>query len=52
MITTSYGYMIVTYKHKPLYLAKTDVQPGDVTGEDANIAWNVISIDGQPVVRR
>jgi predicted lipoprotein with Yx(FWY)xxD motif len=51
-LTTSYGYMIVTYNNKPLYLAKTDMKPGDVTAEDANVSWYVISADGQPVVKR
>ena len=51
-ITTSYGYMLVTYNNKPLYLANTDMKPGDVTAEDANIAWYVISVDGQPVIKR
>jgi predicted lipoprotein with Yx(FWY)xxD motif len=51
-MTTSYGYMIVTYNNKPLYLAKSDMKPGDVTAEDANVAWYVISVDGQPVVQR
>jgi predicted lipoprotein with Yx(FWY)xxD motif len=51
-LTTSYGYKIVTYNNKPLYLAKTDMKPGDVTAEDANISWYVISVDGQPVIKR
>jgi predicted lipoprotein with Yx(FWY)xxD motif len=51
-LTTSYGYKIVTYNNKPLYLAKTDMKPGDVTAEDANISWYVISVDGQPIVKR
>lgn len=51
-ITTSYGFMIVTYNNKPLYLAKSDTKPGDVSGEDANIAWYVISPAGQPILTR
>jgi predicted lipoprotein with Yx(FWY)xxD motif len=46
-ITTSYGVMIVTYYGCPLYLYKGDMNPGEVNGEDLNIAWYVILVTGQ-----
>ncbi len=50
--TTSYGLMIVTYYGRPLYLYKGDKNPGDVKGEDMNVAWYVISVAGQVVAKR
>jgi predicted lipoprotein with Yx(FWY)xxD motif len=50
--TTSYGLMVVTYYGHPLYLYKGDMNPGDVNGEDMNVAWYVISEAGQVVARR
>lgn len=50
--TTSYGLMIVTYNGRPLYLYKGDTQPGQVNGEDLNIAWYVISAAGQVITAR
>ncbi len=51
-ITTSYGLMIVTYNGRPLYLYSGDKNPGDVNGEDLNIAWYVISVSGQVIAKR
>ncbi len=51
-MTTSYGLMIVTYNNHPLYLYKGDKNPGDVNGEDLNIAWYIVSATGQPVLAR
>ncbi len=50
--TTSYGLMVVTYYGRPLYLYKGDMNPGDVNGEDMNISWYVISVEGQVVAKR
>ncbi len=50
--TTSYGLMVVTYYGRPLYLYSGDKNPGDVNGEDMNIAWYVISVSGQVVAKR
>jgi predicted lipoprotein with Yx(FWY)xxD motif len=51
-ITTSYGLMIATYNGHPLYLYKGDKHAGDVSGEDLNITWYVISESGQVITRR
>jgi len=43
------GRMIVTYNHMPLYYWQKDTKPGDVTGQDVNQVWYVVSPAGEVV---
>jgi predicted lipoprotein with Yx(FWY)xxD motif len=40
------GSKIVTYNKMPLYLFAKDTKPGDVTGQDNQKVWYVVSPDG------
>ena len=43
------GSLIVTYNLMPLYYFIDDLAPGDVTGQNVNQVWFVVSPDGTPV---
>jgi predicted lipoprotein with Yx(FWY)xxD motif len=43
------GSLIVTYNGMPLYTFIQDKNPGDVTGQDSNNVWYVVSPDGKAV---
>jgi predicted lipoprotein with Yx(FWY)xxD motif len=43
------GSLIVTYNKMPLYYFAKDAKSGDVTGQDVNDVWYVVSPDGKPV---
>jgi predicted lipoprotein with Yx(FWY)xxD motif len=43
------GSKIVTYNHMPLYLWAKDQKAGDITGQNVNSVWFVVSPQGQMV---
>jgi predicted lipoprotein with Yx(FWY)xxD motif len=43
------GSLQVTYNDWPLYLWQGDAEPGDVTGQNVNDVWFVVSPDGDAV---